>query len=506
MLAFTLRRLIYAVLTFFGLTYIVWLLTTREGVLTIHSLSLRGMLPPHYLTWLNNVLHGNLGYSINAQMPVANALQSFLPVSLLVIIPAFLLQQGVAIGFGLTAGTRYRTSFDRFFTSVCTILSSIPNFVLAVLAILIFADIMHILPATGLVDLHTTGAIFGTPQYWDYFKQHTVAEIADIISHLIMPVILVAIAGVATDAQLVRLAMVEVLQEDYIRSAWSHGLPKWRVYWRHALRNVLVPLITNIGIQIPRLIFVAAIIELIFGLPGLGSLFIQAVYTPVNARDAVAPRDYDVVSAYFVVLGGIALLSAIVTDLSYAVTDPRIRRTSSSPTYAPNPLVTGRPLLKLGRFTVTAGTVATTALVIFGLVVTGFSIRQVAFHKPTIAGTWSGTINTAGYNLPAYLDIHVDDGGSISGTAYACPALAGATQAGSFHVTGDTDFDSAIHMEWQGPDAAFLIDGGYPSDNHQMTFQGTYASSDRAQSVIDPSTLQRVAALNIDIKTFCTRA
>ena len=505
MLAFTLRRLIFAVATFFGLTYTVWLLTTREGVLALHNLSFDALLPPHYLTWLTRILHGDLGFSLRAQEPVAQALREEWPISLLVIIPAFFLQQSFAIWSGLTAGTRYRSAFDRIFTSSNTILSSVPNFVLAVLAILLFADILHILPANGLVDLHVVGTEYGTPEYWVYFHSHTTTAVLDIASHLVLPVFIVAVAGLATDAQLVRLAMVEVLQEDYIRSAWSHGLPQWRVYWRHALRNVLTPLITNIGIQIPRLVFVGAIVELIFGLPGLGNLFIKAVFTPLDAHDFIAPRDYDVVSAYFVVLGSIALLSTIVTDFAYATADPRIRRTDAAPSYAPNPLVTGRPLLKLGQRTVTAGTLFTSLLVIAGLVVAGLSIRQLVVRQPSIQGTWGGTLIVANSSAasPGYMDIRVDGNGGITGTAYGCiNQQFAASQIQQFQVTGDTDFNTTVHLEWQSASAAFVLDARYPTDNRTMLVQGSLSSSFGVQQ-IDISSLQRTPPRQIDPKTFC---
>jgi hypothetical protein len=133
------------------------------------------------------------------------------------------------------------------------------------------------------------------------------------------------------------------------------------------------------------------------------------------------------------------------------------------------------------------------------------SARQIVFRKPPITGTWGGALilNPSGAHQRAYLDIRVDGNGGITGQAYYCLDQAiGTAQTQTFVVTGDTDFVSAVHMEWQSANAALFLDGSYPDDNQILAVRGSLASTLGSQP-IDVSTLQRTAPQRIDPQTFC---
>ena len=338
MLTYTIRRILITIPVFFGMTLMIWLLSTTNpdgGALSSYlgrfkgkevsqqtidnlkrSLGLDQPLPVRYVIWLKNLFRGDLGTSQSSHQPVSDLIKSRLFPTILLLGTALILQEIIAIPLGVYSAIKRGTLFDKVFTVLTYVTFSFPTFWLGLLAIIFFGVELKILPFSGMVDLRADGGYaYGTPDYWVYFHANTVAAVLDIARHMILPVSILGIVGMAADARYTRSQMLDVLNQDFVRTARAKGLSQRVVVWKHALRNAVLPLVTNIGLQLPGVIGGAIITEQIFTWPGTGQLYINAAQT----------FDYAVVIAYLVLLGGLVLVFNIITDLSYALVDPRIR-------------------------------------------------------------------------------------------------------------------------------------------------------------------------------------
>jgi peptide/nickel transport system permease protein len=337
MLAYTLRRLLIAIPVFLGITLLGFIIATTNpdgGPLTAylghggggsytnqqidaikHRLGLDQPVLVRYVIWLKNLVRGDLGYSIITHRSVGDSIHDRLIPTLLLMGLAFLLREMLAIPVGVISALRPGSLFDQIATILAYIFFALPIFWFSLMAIVVFSGDLQWFPFGGMVDLSQTGSAFGTGAYWDYFQHHSFAALIDLAHHLTMPVIILGTAGFANDSRFVRASMLEVLNQDFIRTARAKGLTRRTIIWKHAMRNGLLPIVTNIGLELPGLIGGAVIIEQIFSLPGMGSLFI----------DAAQSYDYPVVIAILILIGGLTLLFNILTDLAYAFVDPRIR-------------------------------------------------------------------------------------------------------------------------------------------------------------------------------------
>lgn len=178
-----------------------------------------------------------------------------------------------------------------------TVGMAIPEFWLGILLIIIFAVVYHILPPSGMI---TAGSVFA----W-----------GDLFKHMIMPMLTLSILMLPNIVRFTRSAMVDVIDLDFIRTARAKGLKSFRVFFRHALRNALIPIVAIIGLIIPILLGGSVVVENVFGWPGMGRLAVQAATN----------RDYTVVMGVTMMVGTIVIITNIVTDLLYSVLDPRIR-------------------------------------------------------------------------------------------------------------------------------------------------------------------------------------
>ena len=156
---------------------------------------------------------------------------------------------------------------------------------------------------------------FGNDAYWVYFGQHPVNAVLDVGKHLILPVVALVVGNIAGDSRFVRASMLDALNQDYVRTAKAKGLPGRTVTFKHALRNALLPVVTNIGLEIPFLFTGAIITETIFSWPGIGKLTI----------DATAKFDYPVLMGVLLITSVIVVLANLIADIGYAVVDPRIK-------------------------------------------------------------------------------------------------------------------------------------------------------------------------------------
>ena len=254
-------------------------------------------LPIHiqYGRWLSGVLRGDLGKSLWTKLPVAENIINRLPVSLEVGILGLIISLAIALPVGVLSGMRPETNMDYLLRSIAILFICIPNFWLATI-ILIYPSV-----------------------WWAWSPRMTyISFMEDPLANLGMFIIPAAILGMwlsGVTMRLIRTMMLEVLREDYVRTAWAKGLKEKVIVLRHVLKNALIPMVTMLGLQLPVMIGGAVIVEYIFSLPGLGSLTV----------DAINRRDYPIVSGINLFVAGFVLVINILVDISYAWLDPRIR-------------------------------------------------------------------------------------------------------------------------------------------------------------------------------------
>lgn len=254
------------------------------------------IFPNQYITWLGNVLQGDLGFSITTHRPIVEMIASRLPQTLLLMIVALTLAVAIGIPIGIITAVRQYSKLDYTLNSAAIFLASTPVFVLGLIFIYVFAVNLHWLP-TG--QPYTTGE----------------DSIPNRIHHLIMPAVVLAIVNAAPLTRYTRASMLEVLNSEYVTTARSKGLSPQRVIARHAFRNSLIPIITIVALLIPEAVAGAVITEQIFAWNGMGQLAVKAA----SARDPSLMMG-------IILMTGIAVLFAnIVADIGYAVADPRVR-------------------------------------------------------------------------------------------------------------------------------------------------------------------------------------
>jgi peptide/nickel transport system permease protein len=261
----------------------------------------------------NGLLHGDFGFSITSGEKVGDRIsRAALPTFILAFF-ALLIWISSAILIGVYAAIRRYSWFDTISTIFSYIGFAMPTFWLGIMLIYIFG-VSGILPVSGMVDIRNSPA-FGNEAYWVYFGQHPVNAILDVAKHLILPVFTLVVVNIAGDSRFVRASMIDALSQDYVRTAKAKGLPGRSVTFKHALRNALLPVVTNIGLEIPFLFTGAIVTETIFSWPGIGKLTI----------DATTQFDYPVLMGVLLVTSLIVVFANLFADVAYAVVDPRIK-------------------------------------------------------------------------------------------------------------------------------------------------------------------------------------
>lgn len=308
MLRYSLRRLLLAIPTLLGVSMLVFILIHRapgdpvqamfgihpqtgeaQAVLR-HKLGLDRSLPVQYLSWCKDILHGRLGYSLYAHDSVAHLIWQRLPTTLELTV----LSVAVSVVIGLPLGVLMAARKDGVLDNVGRIISmlavSMPVFWLGLLLLIVFAVKWPVFPAGGGVS--------------DYGWRA-----------LVLPTIALAASFTAIVMRLTRASVLDVLAQDYIRTAHAKGLSNRRVLFRHGLGNGLVPVVTVIGLQTGVLLSGAVLTETIFAMPGLGRLMV----------DAVSARDYPLVMGSVVVVAFFYIILNVIVDVLYGFLDPRIR-------------------------------------------------------------------------------------------------------------------------------------------------------------------------------------
>ncbi len=260
-------------------------------------------LPIRYTSWLTNALHGDFGNSITDGRPVVTEIGDRLRPTLKLFLTALTFSLVVAIVLGVLAAVKQYSLTDYSITVLAYAGISMPVFWFALILQVIFGAQLHWLPVFGQ---ETLGLPDNTTQL-DHF--------VDNVLHLILPSIVLSLLFIASWSRYLRSSMLDVIQQDYIRTAKAKGLSSRTVFFRHALRNALIPLVTIVALSFGQIMGGAVITEQVFAWPGMGSLFFFALNLP----------DYPILMAYLVLGSTSVIFFNIVADVLYAVIDPRIR-------------------------------------------------------------------------------------------------------------------------------------------------------------------------------------
>jgi peptide/nickel transport system permease protein len=254
-------------------------------------------LPVQYVRWLGNVLQGQLGRSLSQGASVGTLIFERLPATLLLSGAALVLILVLGIPLGVLSAVKRNGLIDMLVTSFAFFGMSVPVFWLGILLILLFSVQLGLLPSAGMYSLDQPFSI------------------TDRLRYLIMPTIVLATANLAQITRYTSSSVLSVLAEDYIRTARAKGLAHKVILTRHALRAALIPVITIVGVMLPRLVTGAAITEAIFAWPGMGRL----------AVDAAVQRDYPLVMGITLMVSAVVIVSNLLVDMIYGWADPRIR-------------------------------------------------------------------------------------------------------------------------------------------------------------------------------------
>jgi len=255
-----------------------------------------------YATWLKKFVTLDFGEAFADGRKVKDKILERLPITLTINLLSLGLVLLIAIPIGIMSATRQYSLIDRFTTVFVFVGFSTPSFWLALLLIYLLGVQWGVLPISGIQSLDTTGLTLG-------------GKLSDWSEHLVLPVFVSSFGGLAGFSRYVRNNMLEVLRQDYIRTARAKGLPEKKVIYKHALRNALMPVITILGLSLPGIIGGSVIMETVFGIPGMGQLLYQAVFS----------RDYNLAMGILVPAAFLTMLGNFLADIAYAFTDPRVR-------------------------------------------------------------------------------------------------------------------------------------------------------------------------------------
>ncbi|HYY89785.1 MAG TPA: ABC transporter permease [Chloroflexota bacterium] len=258
------------------------------------SLGLDQPLPVQYVAWVGHVAQGDFGRSIRTRQRVGEAIVERLPATLELGTVALFLSATVAIPIGTLSALRRNSGLDLLATGFAIGGVSLPNFFLGLVLILLFSLVLRVFPPGGYVPF--------------------VQDPGDNLRRLVLPAITLATASMAEQLRQTRSSMLDVLAQDYVRTARAKGLPQALVVARHALKNALIPVVTLLGIRVGEIIAFAIVTESVFSWPGVGRLLV----------DSIGGRDYPVVQAVVLVSALAFMVSSLLVDIIYATLDPRI--------------------------------------------------------------------------------------------------------------------------------------------------------------------------------------
>ncbi|HID1126563.1 TPA: ABC transporter permease [Clostridioides difficile] len=315
---YIIKRLLITIIILFGISVIIFALINMQPG-NPYSTVIDPSVPPEvvkemlnkigyydpihikYIKWISRAITGDLGYSIYFGQPVLSVINGRIWNTILLSVFALIISIVLGISTGIISAIKEKTLFDNIITVISFMGVSIPAFFFGLILIKIFSFDLKILPASGMKTLG---------------ESYTGLEgIFDLLKHMLLPGLVLAILQSTAFIRYTRSSMLEVLGNDYIRTARAKGLTKNKAIFKHGLKNALIPIVTIICLQIPFLFSGALLTETVFVWPGIGRL----------NYDAVLNRDYPLIMGILMILSIIILLSNLIADILYAIIDPRIR-------------------------------------------------------------------------------------------------------------------------------------------------------------------------------------
>ncbi|KLU59434.1 dipeptide transport system permease protein DppB [Peptococcaceae bacterium CEB3] len=272
-------------------------LSQEAAKVQAHNLGLDQPIPIQYVRWLGDLLQGNFGYTFKNHIPVAKILWPTVGNTLILMGVAWFLSLIIAIPWGIYNSTREYCLSDQTAAVISYLGFAMPTFWFGILLQELFSLKLNWLP---LSDMYTMGQA---------------RNILNLLPHLVLPVTVLTLGFLAAYVKYSRSSMLEVLFQDYIRTARAKGMPERRVVFRHALRNALIPIITVLGLDLPILVGGAALTESVFNWPGMGRLFVEMAMA----------REYSVLMAITLLTAVIVILGNFLADILYAIVDPRVQ-------------------------------------------------------------------------------------------------------------------------------------------------------------------------------------
>ena len=311
---YILRRIGLAIITFFGITVLVFMISSMASGSPLELLLSNQNISPaeverqriklgldqpiyiQYFNWLKNFFQGNLGESYRTGQPVMEMIMNGLWPTVLLAFSSVIVACLIAFPLGIQSARHQNRGWDNFSSLFSFLTTSTPSFFLALIFLYFFAVKLKLLPIGGM---------------YESGQQETLGSL---LQHLFMPAVVLGMQMVGSLIQYTRSSMLEVMREDYVRTARSKGLKERAVIIKHVLRNSLIPVVTYLGMEIPLLIGGAVVTEQVFSWPGIGNLMIKSIDS----------RDYPVVMGITVLVAVAVLVFNILTDLIYGILDPRI--------------------------------------------------------------------------------------------------------------------------------------------------------------------------------------
>jgi len=312
---YILKRLLYAIPVFLGITFVIYTLINlapggplsvlaASGEMSLSDLEAlkisMGLDKPiviRYFIWLGDLLHGDFGISYRTSQEVSLMISQRIMPSLMLTGTGILAAMLVGVPLGIISAYKPNSVWDHVSTFISFIGASVPNFFLSLLLIYVLAVKLKWFPTSGMQSSGMSG------------------NLLDLLHHLALPAFVCGIQPIGNYIKQTRSSVLEVLNEEYIKTARSKGLTNVVIVLKHAFRNALIPIVTTISLSIPFLIGGAVVTEQIFAWPGIGSLMITAITS----------RDYPVIMGVAVLICGVVLVANLILDLIYAALDPRIK-------------------------------------------------------------------------------------------------------------------------------------------------------------------------------------
>jgi peptide/nickel transport system permease protein len=260
-----------------------------------HEYGLDESLPVQYVTWIGNILRGDMGKSINLGQDVGYLISTRLPVTIYFGVMSFFVSALFGITFGIICALRRGKWIDSVVTILANFGITLPSFWVGILLMFLFSLMLHWLPTSGYVP--------------------PAENLGQSLRAAIMPVFCLSLFSIASLTRQTRSSMLEVVGQDYIRTAWAKGLRERVIILRHTIKNAMIPVITILGLQVGLVFGGSVLIETVFNIPGMGRLLADSLFS----------HDYQIVQAGTLVIAVVVVLSNLIVDISYGWIDPRIR-------------------------------------------------------------------------------------------------------------------------------------------------------------------------------------